>query len=194
MNANGRGSNDGQRNPLPQHPSESTISDLANDNNENTPLLNNNNQGSSPSHDDKKKPPVDATALYVKVITEQLPWYKRPSVLWLLPIFGMIWVTSGMLASSQGQFQAALLCREYLNRHTSTISTTLLATASGGRDSLLFAAVKPGEECLLPEIQAFTAKIQALTEVINGLASRCLCVLLWLLFMVINGNDAPMMF
>ncbi|KAG0285677.1 hypothetical protein BGZ96_010114 [Linnemannia gamsii] len=169
MNINGRGSNGGQRTPLPQHPSELTISDLANDNNENTPLLN--NKGSSPSHSDKKKPPVDATALYVKVITEQLPWYKRPSVLWLLPIFGMIWVTSGMLASSQGQFQAALLCREYLNRQTSNITTTL-ATASGGvGSSFLATVVKPGNECLAPEIQAFTAKIQALTEVINGLAS-----------------------
>lgn len=179
MNINGRGSNGGRRTPLPQHPSELTISDLANDNNENTPLLNN-NKGSSPSHNDKKKAPVDATALYVKVITEQLPWYKRPSVLWLLPIFGMIWVTSGMLASSQGQFQAALLCREYLNRHTSNISTTLLASGAsgGGASSFLTTVIKPGGECLAPEIQAFTAKIQALTEVINGLASKCSCVLL----------------
>src|SRR5690348_2748977 len=106
MNGNGRGSNGGQRATLPQHPSELTISDLANDNNENTPLLSNNKSSS----DDKKNPKVDATALYVKVITEQLPWYKRPSVLWLLPIFGVTWITNGMLASSQGQFQAALLC------------------------------------------------------------------------------------
>ncbi|KAK5814380.1 major facilitator superfamily domain-containing protein [Linnemannia elongata] len=168
MNGNGRGSNGGQRATLPQHPSELTISDLANDNNENTPLLSNNKSSS----DDKKNPKVDATALYVKVITEQLPWYKRPSVLWLLPIFGMTWITNGMLASSQGQFQAALLCREYLNRHTSNISTTLLTsvTSESGISSFL-AAVKPAEECSLPEIQAFTAKILALTEVITGLAS-----------------------
>ncbi|KAF9151743.1 hypothetical protein BG015_006263 [Linnemannia schmuckeri] len=176
MNGNGRGSNGGPRTTLPQHPSELTISDMANDNsnnNENTPLLNNKTLSSTPFNNDKKKPPVDATALYVKVITEQLPWYKRPSVLWLLPIFGMTWITNGMLASSQGQFQAALLCREYLNRHTSNISTTLLASASeGGISSFLAsAAVKPAEECLLPEIQAFTAKILALTEVITGLAS-----------------------
>ncbi|KAF8945662.1 hypothetical protein BGZ47_002222 [Haplosporangium gracile] len=177
MNGNRRGSNGGQRITLPQHPSEQTINDMANDNsnnNENTPLLNNKASSSSPFNNDKKKPPVDATALYVKVITEQLPWYKRPSVLWLLPIFGMTWITSGMLASSQGQFQAALLCREYLNRHTSNISTTLLTSVAseGGVSSFLAsAAVKPAEECLLPEIQAFTAKILALTEVITGLAS-----------------------
>ncbi|KAF9538539.1 hypothetical protein EC957_006461 [Mortierella hygrophila] len=167
MNGNGRDSNGGQRAALPQHPSVLTISDLTNDN-ESTPLLSNNKASS----DDKKKPRVDATALYVKVITEQLPWYKRPSVLWLLPIFGMTWITNGMLASSQGQFQAALLCREYLNRHTSNISTTLMTpiTFENGVSSF-FAAVKPAEECSLAEIQAFTAKILALTEVITGLAS-----------------------
>ncbi|KAF9139967.1 hypothetical protein BGX30_007221 [Mortierella sp. GBA39] len=168
MNGNGRDSNGGQRATLPQHPSVLTINDLANDNNESTPLFSNNKASSN----DKKKPRVDATALYVKVITEQLPWYKRPSVLWLLPIFGMTWITNGMLASSQGQFQAALLCREYLNRHTSNFSTTLLTpiTFENGVSSFL-AAVKPAEECSLAEIQAFTAKILALTEVITGLAS-----------------------
>lgn len=178
MNGDGRGSNGGQRTALPKHPSGLTISDLANVNNENTPLLSNNK---APSND-KKKPLVDATALYVKVITEQLPWYKRPSVLWLLPIFGMTWITNGMLASSQGQFQAALLCREYLNRHASNISTTLLTSVtSESVVSSFLAAVKPAEECTLPEIQAFTAKILALTEVITGLASKylliCCCVL-----------------
>ncbi|KAF9090344.1 hypothetical protein BGX29_011534 [Mortierella sp. GBA35] len=163
-------------------------------NNENTPLLNNSNKASSSSspphnynNNTSKHPEVDPTALYVKVINEQLPWYKRPSVLWLLPIFGMTWVTNGMLASSQGQFQAALLCREYLNRHTSNMTTTLLA--SEGVSSLLTAAAasvslsssslsgstaiafQSVSECEAPEIQAYTAKMLALIEVIGGIAS-----------------------
>ncbi|KAG0374222.1 hypothetical protein BGX24_010665 [Mortierella sp. AD032] len=177
-----------RRATLPQHPSELTISDLtdnnnnnSNNNDENTPLLNN-----KASNNNNKKPNIDRTALYVKVIEEHLPWYKRPSVFWLLPIFGMAWITSGMLASSQGQFQAALLCREYLNRHTSNFTSTALlsAIAEGGSNgsgvgsflasapvSMMMASFQPSEECKVHEIQAFTAKILALLDVITGLAS-----------------------
>ncbi|KAF9209627.1 hypothetical protein BGZ49_002783 [Haplosporangium sp. Z 27] len=134
---------------LVHSPSEATIEEM---NNENTPLL----SGSSSSKSD----PI---ALYVKTLDEHLPWYKRPSALWLIPIFGLTWISSGMLSSSLGQFQASVLCREYLNRHAS--NTTLMATNSK------MIALRPAPECQAPEIQAFTAEILALVEVIVGIAS-----------------------
>ncbi|CAO3565926.1 unnamed protein product [Mortierella alpina] len=172
---------------LPQHPSEMTITAL---DSENTPLLSTNREGpsslgsaanvnsNSRQHGQSE---TDSTLEYVKVINQFLPWYKRPSVLWLLPIFGITWISTGMLQSSLGQFKAALLCREYLNRHTS--NTTLMATEGVASFlthtsvhavhglSQVTTAFRPAPECKVPEIQAFTAKILGLVEVVDSIAS-----------------------
>ncbi|KAF9115274.1 hypothetical protein BGX27_008396 [Mortierella sp. AM989] len=134
---------------LAQSQSQDTIREV---DNENTPLLSN-----------SKPDGNDPTTLFVKLINEHLPWHKRPSVLWLIPIFGLTYVSNGMLSSSIGQFQASLLCREYLNRHTS--NTTLI----GGKGSMV--ALRPAAECQIPEIQAFTAQMLALVEVVGSIAS-----------------------
>ncbi|KAF9942222.1 hypothetical protein BGZ67_002555 [Mortierella alpina] len=158
---------------------------------ENTPLLSSSRDGSSSpgsssngnnSHSNQQgQSETDSTVEYVKIINEFLPWYKRPSVLWLLPIFGITWVSTGMLQSSLGQFKASLLCREYLNRHTS--NTTLMATEGVASFltqtslhtvhglSQVTAAFRPAPECKVPEIQAFTAKILGFVEVVDSIAS-----------------------
>ncbi|KAF9958564.1 hypothetical protein BGZ70_009145 [Mortierella alpina] len=157
---------------------------------ENTPLLSTNREGSSSpgsaanansNSSQHGQSETDSTLEYVKVINEFLPWYKRPSVFWLLPIFGITWISTGMLQSSLGQFKAALLCREYLNRHTS--NTTLMATEGVASFlthtsmhtvhglSQVTAAFRPAPECKVPEIQAFTAKILGFVEVVDSIAS-----------------------
>ncbi|KAG0056151.1 hypothetical protein BGZ83_006246 [Gryganskiella cystojenkinii] len=108
----------------------------------------------------------DSTAIFVKIIEDQLPWYKRPNALWLLPIFGLSSISTGMLTSSIGQYHASLLCREYLSRHSSASSLSSMAV-----DGLFQAMTRPAVECQVPEIQAFTAKTLAMIEVIGGLAS-----------------------
>ncbi|KAG0093321.1 hypothetical protein BGZ92_006186, partial [Podila epicladia] len=122
---------------------------------------------------------VDATAVYVKIINDHLPWYKRPSVLWLIPMYGLSAISSGMLTSSLGLFQAAMLCREYMNRHSS--NTTLAgvmylaeqasstSVATSGLASMMVAMV-PDDMCKTPEVLAFVAKTMALIEVIGGIA------------------------
>ncbi|KAI1317553.1 hypothetical protein EDD11_008247 [Mortierella claussenii] len=79
----------------------------------------------------------------------------------------------GMLASSSGQFQASLLCREYLNRHSSntTLSAITGVVAQLHESGKSIVALRPAPVCQLPEIQAFTAKILALIEVLTGIAS-----------------------
>jgi len=133
---------------------------------------------------------------------DHLPWYKRPSAIWLFPIYGLAAVSAGMLISTVGQFRAALLCREYQLRHAPSDSTNLsidiasfifqaAATASnsatlyggggggggmgyGGSDSLYAfgGIVRPGPECQTPEIQAYTAKIMALIDVLGNIAGK----------------------
>ncbi|KAF9915946.1 hypothetical protein BX616_004980 [Lobosporangium transversale] len=206
-------SNGSKRETLPHHPSDLTITEL---HDENTPLLANSSGNSSndskninTNHNKIKTKEVDPTTFYVKTLKGHLPWYKRPSVFWLLPIFGLSWLTLGMLNSSLGQFQAALLCREYINRHSSNVTATtitiatvpskdlfsylaqtpsmastttttttttsnMISTGLLGLNSLsrnVMIAMRPSEECKAPEIQAFTAKIIAIIEMLTGIAS-----------------------
>ncbi|KAF9321400.1 hypothetical protein BG003_001912 [Podila horticola] len=149
-----------------------TFPDQSNASLEHTPLL-----AKAPS---STTPETDATAVYVKIINEHLPWYKRPSVLWLIPMYGLSAISSGMLISSLGLFQAAMLCREYMNRHSS--NTTLAgvsylaeqasssSVATSGLAGMMVAMV-PDNMCQTPEVLAFVAKTMALVEVIGGIAS-----------------------
>jgi hypothetical protein len=160
-------SNGPQGAKLPHRSSDLTISEH---DNERAPLLSNTTSADTGGHGQGDS---DPTTLYVQALETHLPWYKRPSVFWLLPILTLYWITGGMVFSSKSQFHAALLCREYLNRYTT--NTTAFLTNQGVDAFMLTGdtfsvAMRPSAECQVPEIQAFTAKIMGLLEVFNGLA------------------------
>lgn len=162
------------RGALPHYPSETTIVE---EEHEDSPLL--------PKTLPSSQPSQDPTAIYVKLLETHLPWYKRPSALWLLPIFAIITISGGMLSSSVGQYQASLLCREFFNNHTPANATlaAIIAQAQERPDGLtqfLFDSVAkemngmvvpllPVPECREPDIQAYTAKILAFLEVLSAL-------------------------
>ena len=138
---------------------------------ENAPLLSNHDPPSTPEN-------TDSTSLYVKILANHLPWHKRPSALWLFPLFGLAAVSGGMLTSSVGQYHASMLCREYMNHHAPS-NTTFLAAADMAAylfDSAAASAtsgmipLRPPRVCQAPEILAYTAKTMALVEVIGGIA------------------------
>ncbi|KAF9577539.1 hypothetical protein BGW38_007178, partial [Lunasporangiospora selenospora] len=107
------------------HPSEATLHAPES---EDTPLL---KSHASPGLDGDNDKVADPTATFVDIINQHLTWYKRPSVLWLVPIFGLTALSNGMLFSSIGQFQAALLCREYLSHNGGDTTAMLYAQDSG---------------------------------------------------------------
>lgn len=127
---------------------------------EHSPLLG----PASPSPDNHPGTTIDPTSLYVKILEENLPWYKRPSALWLLPLFGLSSITAGMLMSSIGQFMLTNLCREYLNNHPPSSNATMDYT------TMFMVMTKPPDVCRTPEIQAYTAKTQAAVEVLGAIA------------------------
>ncbi|KAF9301983.1 hypothetical protein BGZ74_006020 [Mortierella antarctica] len=163
------------RGALPHYPSDTTIVE---EEHEDSLLL--------PKTLPSPQPSEDPTAIYVKLLETHLPWYKRPSALWLLPIFAIITISGGMLSSSVGQYQASLLCREFFNNHTPANATlaAIIAQAQETPDGLtqfLFDSVGkemngmvvpllPVPECREPDIQAYTAKILAFLEVLSALA------------------------
>ncbi|KAF9205339.1 hypothetical protein BGZ49_004167 [Haplosporangium sp. Z 27] len=122
---------------------------------------------------------VDPIAAYAKILAENLPWYKRPSAVWLFPIYGLVSISAGMLTSSIGQFQAALLCKEYMNRYPPVNATEFMANATAELSIFLLDAStnnanfpsRPGPGCALPEIQAFTAKTLGAIEVLTAITS-----------------------
>ncbi|KAG0235463.1 hypothetical protein BGW42_005249 [Actinomortierella wolfii] len=139
---------------------------------ERAPLLDRRNNAtpsssSSPPTDGQKPSPAPSeatndSAIYVKVLESSLPWYRRPSPLWLLPIYVIVATTAGMLLSSLVPFQSAMLCREYLNHHTT--NTTLLGDYA-------FTTFAKDPRCLTPDIQSYTAKTLGSIEVLSGIAS-----------------------
>ncbi|KAG0202784.1 hypothetical protein BGX28_004794 [Mortierella sp. GBA30] len=126
------------------------------------------------SRDSSNTPDADPTSIYVKVLADHLPWFKRPSAAWFFPLSILIAVSGGMLSSSIGQFRASLLCREYMNRHGPTNTTVLIAAdmtslfVSAANEGMVF--LRPAPECETPEIQAFTAKTLGMIEVLGAIA------------------------
>ncbi|KAG0018942.1 hypothetical protein BGZ81_010016 [Podila clonocystis] len=163
------------RGTLPHYPSETTVVE---EEHEDSPLL--------PTASPSSQPPEDPTAIYVKLLEAHLPWYKRPSALWLLPIFVVVTISGGMMSSSVGQYHASLLCRQFFNNYTPANATlaAIIAHAQETPDGLtqfLFDSVSmdmngmvvpllPVAECREPDIQAYTAKILAFLDVLSALA------------------------
>lgn len=165
------------RGALPHYPSDTTTVEE-----EDSPLLS--NTSTSPS----QPPTEDPTALYVKLLETHLPWHKRPSALWLIPIFAIIAVSGGMLSSSIGQYQASLLCRQFFTHYTpanATLATIIekVRQEPDGLTRFLFDAVDmemngmvvpllPVPECRQPDIQGYTAKILAMLDVLSALTGK----------------------
>ncbi|KAF9168379.1 hypothetical protein DFQ26_009002 [Actinomortierella ambigua] len=120
------------------------------------------------SANDPKPAPVspDATnpsAIYAKVLETALPWYRRPSPFWLLPVYVAVATTSGMLLSSLVTFQVSMLCREFYNHNPP--STNFYS------DYTSYTAFDKDPRCKLPDVQAYAAKVLGLIEVLSAIAS-----------------------
>ncbi|KAF9135583.1 hypothetical protein BGW39_001909 [Mortierella sp. 14UC] len=161
---------DNSRRPnIPNDVSEDTLWEA--DQREDSPLL----SGGEPEAE------VDPTTVYAQILKEQLPWYKRPSGYWLFPLYGIVSITGGMLTSSLGQFEAVLLCREYMNRYPPSNSTQmavgLLNTLAESSTSATWPTtmlgdklpIIPADECKVAEIQAFTALALAAMQILGAI-------------------------
>lgn len=176
---------DSSRRPnIPHDTSENTLREA--DQREDSPLL----SESSTSTNGTQEESVDPTTIYVQILEEHLPWHKRPSAFWLFPLYGIVAISGGMLMAALSQFEATLLCREYMNRYSPSNSTILAATGSATQltATLLNTMVQlpsstfmgemnafsPPDECNAPEVQAFTAKALAVMQVLGGICGTYL--------------------
>ncbi|KAG0259457.1 hypothetical protein BG011_002621 [Mortierella polycephala] len=161
-----------RRRNIPHTASESTVfvadSDPSADHlHEDSPLLPPAQKATTPAGPGTEP---DPTSIYAHILYENLPWYKRPSAIWLLPVFGFAYISLGMLSSSIYQFHASLLCREYLTRHPPVNSTMVAEVATFLSSTATALPLRPAPECQAPDIQAFTAKVLGMIEVLGGIA------------------------
>ncbi|KAI9793709.1 MAG: hypothetical protein M1816_007604 [Peltula sp. TS41687] len=129
---------------------------------ERIPLL----QNRSPSEDGymSRHPPDDGSHLQDQCEGDAyrlgLPWWKRPSIYWLLPPF-LLWTLSwGGVIVPKLNLILSLICRQYL------------ADRSLRDPSFQFMPVLPGAEnpqCQIPEVQALVARFQLYANLIPGI-------------------------
>ncbi|KAF9584580.1 hypothetical protein BGW38_005951 [Lunasporangiospora selenospora] len=106
-------------------------------------------------NDDATPPHTEALRLGA---IQKLPWYRRPTVYWLLPFIFMIAIAIGVNGAPQEQLIIKIICKEYLSSGGPSVSgpgsTTPVAL---GLASFKNHTVE--DPCYSPEIQAISALV-----------------------------------
>ncbi|KAF2218890.1 major facilitator superfamily domain-containing protein [Elsinoe ampelina] len=126
--------------------------DLLHEADEDQPLLNNKKDGSG--GDDEDEPPVDEFA--------GLPWYKRPSIYWVLVPFSILAISYGGIITPRVNLIINLLCREYLDEQKTAIPGFIAAP-------VVFDGANP--QCQVAEVEKRSAQFTLYGNLIAGLLS-----------------------
>lgn len=93
---------------------------------------------------------------------EGLPWYKQPSIFWLLPAFLPFTLAFGGLIVPKVNLILNLICHDYLSeRATQEPNFTFVP--------VMFGAENP--QCRIPEVQSRVAQFQLYLNLVSGLLS-----------------------
>ncbi|KAF4553410.1 Hypothetical protein D9617_7g031370 [Elsinoe fawcettii] len=116
------------------------------------PLLNGKKDGSGNEED--KDEPYDEF--------EGLPWYKRPSIYWVLVPFSILAISYGGIITPRVNLIINLLCREYLEEQETTIPGFIAAP-------VVFDGANP--QCQVTEVERRAAQFTLYGNLIAGLLS-----------------------
>ncbi|KAF9180052.1 hypothetical protein BGZ51_006459 [Haplosporangium sp. Z 767] len=98
---------------------------------------------------------------------QKRPWYRRPSIFWLMPLLFSIGVIMGIIGSPLEQLDIQIICKDYLEQHDSpTIGINPLLVEDARR-------VLADDRCKSSEVLAFAALIQSRVHALKGV----LCLL-----------------
>ncbi|KAI5776536.1 tetracycline-efflux transporter-like protein [Geopyxis carbonaria] len=93
---------------------------------------------------------------------EGYPWWKRPSVFWLLPPFCLFSLAFGSVAVPRLNIILDLNCREYFAEQNSHNKTHYIMPVVGGSDN---------EQCQIAEVHARTSEFILVMGLVAGLIS-----------------------
>ncbi|KAF2763521.1 MFS general substrate transporter [Pseudovirgaria hyperparasitica] len=126
--------------------------------NENAPLLRTGFEAS----DDGNSP--DDEASFVDLEFGSLPWYKKPSIIWLLPSFGVLALAYGGTIVPKLNLILQLICRDYMADKAARDPTfTYLPVV------FVFGGENP--QCQRPEVSAAGARFTLYMQLISGFLS-----------------------
>lgn len=89
-----------------------------------------------------------------------LPWWKKPSVFWLLPLFAAYALAFGGIIVPKLNLILTLICREYMSERAATDPTFFWAPVILGEDN---------EQCRIPAVQARVSQFTLYGSLISGL-------------------------
>ena len=91
------------------------------------------------------------------------PWYRRPSIFWLMPFLLAFGVIAGIVGSPAEQVSIQIICKDYLSREHDPLGMPPVLSYSGNAGSVV-----PDDRCGSPEVLAFAALVQSRCSAISG--------------------------
>ncbi|KAJ9268427.1 hypothetical protein DTO212C5_5579 [Paecilomyces variotii] len=93
---------------------------------------------------------------------EAKPWWRRPSIWWLLPPLLPFTIAYGGIAVPKINLILSLICRDYLSERASRDPGFTYLPVLFGKDN---------EQCQIPEVQSLVARFQLYYNLISGILS-----------------------
>ncbi|KAL1860184.1 hypothetical protein Plec18170_002133 [Paecilomyces lecythidis] len=93
---------------------------------------------------------------------EAMPWWRRPSIWWLLPPLLAFTIAYGGMAVPKINLILSLVCRDYLSDRASRDPGFTYLPVLFGKDN---------EQCQIPEVQSLVARFQLYYQLVSGILS-----------------------
>ncbi|OCL12321.1 tetracycline-efflux transporter-like protein [Glonium stellatum] len=93
---------------------------------------------------------------------EGLPWWKKPSIFWLLPAFLLFTLAFGGIVVPKLNLILTLICREYIAERSADDSAFTMLPVVFGEDN---------PQCRIPEVQSRVAQFTLYGNLISGILS-----------------------
>ena len=118
---------------------------------------------------------------YTKFDLQQLVWFKRPSVFWLLPVFLLFNLAMGATMMPKTNIVISLICRKILSAHADlgdtmqttrhhgagTMAQAMDGTANNTASSIVIGDYNP--QCSIDSLESATAMLQLYGNLIAGI-------------------------
>ncbi|KAI8595611.1 major facilitator superfamily domain-containing protein [Dissophora ornata] len=91
------------------------------------------------------------------------PWYRRPSIFWMMPFLVVFGIIIGVIGSPMEQLDIQIICKDYLSREHDPSEKSSVFSYSG-----IASSATPDDRCRSPEVLAFVALVLGRYHAISG--------------------------
>ncbi|KAG0292425.1 hypothetical protein BGZ98_002581, partial [Dissophora globulifera] len=123
-------------------------------------------------------PPTETPAPALAVTDEELerewlaeikqrPWFRRPSIFWMMPFMVALGIVIGVMSSPLEQLYIKIICKDYLSHENDDLSSTLLANVPSYMASA--GSLPTDDRCQSREVLALSAQVTGRLQAISGI-------------------------